>query len=49
VYLVGHDITGLTGAEAVELLLLAPEGTFEALDLEARNMVNVVERKRGEA
>ncbi len=35
VYLKGHSVTGLTAAEAGELLLLAPEGTFEPVDKEA--------------
>jgi hypothetical protein len=37
-YSAGHTITGLTGPEAAELLRLAPEGTFEALDEEAQVM-----------
>lgn len=46
VYLPGHDITGLMAAEAGELLLLAPEGTFEPLDAEAQTVAAWAARKR---
>lgn len=47
VYLPGHDINGLTAAEAGELLLLAPEGTFEPLDAEAQTVAGWAAKKRG--
>lgn len=46
VYLPGHDITGLSAAEAGELLLLAPEDTFEPLDAEAQTIFEWAARKR---
>lgn len=49
VYLPGHDVTGLTAAEAGELLLLAPEGTFEPLDAEAQTVAGWAARKRAGA
>lgn len=49
VYQPGHDVTGLIAAEAGELLLLAPEGTFEPLDAEAQTVAGWAARKRTEA
>ena len=47
VYLVGHDISGLTAAEAAELLKLAPEGTFQPLDAEGETVATYVLRVSG--
>ena len=47
VYLPGHDVTGLTAAEAAELLTIAPEGTFQPLDAEAGSVVDWYTRKFG--
>lgn len=49
VYLPGHDITGLMAAEAGELLLFAPEGTFEPIDSEAKTVFDWAARKRAAA
>ena len=46
VYLAGNVISGLTGAEAAELLQIAPEGTFAAADAEAESITGWLERKR---
>lgn len=48
VYLAGHTISGLTGAEAAELLQIAPEGTFEAADAEGESILGWLERKRAD-
>lgn len=47
VYLAGHNVTGLTAAEAVELLRLAPAGTFTALDAEADTVADYFVRMSG--
>lgn len=49
VYLPGHDITGLSAAEAGELLLFAPEGHFEPLDAEAITVFEWAAKKRADA
>ncbi len=46
-YREGDRISGLTAPEAVELLKLAPEGTFEATDEEAVNLATYVVNLHG--
>lgn len=48
VYLAGHAISGLSGAEAAELLQIAPDGTFAAADAEAESITGWLERKRAD-
>jgi hypothetical protein len=44
-YISEDVISGLTAAEAAELLQLAPAGTFEAFDAEARTVTDWLARK----
>lgn len=47
IYMVGHNVTGLTAAEAAELLKLAPAGTFEPIDAEADTVADYIIRVGG--
>lgn len=47
VYMAGDEISGLSAAEASELLKLAPAGTFEARDEEAETIATYVLRLSG--
>jgi hypothetical protein len=42
IYVAGDEISGLNAAEASELLRLAPDGTFEAVDEEAQTIATRV-------